>query len=168
MASIGDNGKIGIRKLMLRDNHISANAGQALCVLTALLHLPCCVLLFVVAPAGELVVDALYRNQTITVADFRGNNDMGERCGNCVSVCCSLGQATRSTTCGSTRSAASASATSPRSRFSSKIHNSCANVYCFAQDAEPRRLRKEIARLRGSCTSRSASGGSTRWLQASK
>ncbi len=48
VSAIGNNEGIVMRRLMLRDNFIS---GQA----------------------GEVIVDALYRNQTLTVADFRGN-----------------------------------------------------------------------------------------------
>jgi len=48
VSAIGNNESIALRRLLLRDNYIS---GQA----------------------GEVIVDALYRNQTLTVADFRGN-----------------------------------------------------------------------------------------------
>jgi len=85
VSAIGNNEGIVMRRLMLRDNFIS---GQA----------------------GEVIVDALYRNQTLTVADFRGNQVDHVRL--------------------------------------SKIRFICKRNLAEIKDAEPRRLRKEIARLR--------------------
>lgn len=67
VASIGDNGKTGLRRIVLRDNYISANAGGSLKTKFAV------GVNYSPSLAGELLVDALYRNQTLTVADFRGN-----------------------------------------------------------------------------------------------
>lgn len=86
VTAVGHNERAALRKLRLRDNYISAGA-------------------------GELMADALYRNKSLTVADLRGNQIDHVRL--------------------------------------TKIKAMCQRNLSELRQAEPRRLRKEIARLKG-------------------
>lgn len=86
MSAIGNNESISLNTVKLRDNFISGHA-------------------------GELLLDALHRNKSLTIADFRGNQVDQVRL--------------------------------------HKIKTICNRNFTEIKDAEPRRLRKEIVRLRG-------------------
>ena len=69
VSAVSSNDRIALRKLLLRDNYISSKAGTS--------PIQCHLALARESPAflaGDLIVDALYRNQSLTIADFLGSS----------------------------------------------------------------------------------------------